>query len=120
MEQSVKWNCRSYTLCAALGISLRSADTKHIHGPAIAAEEASVVVSVRVNSSDESLWRSQGKFHPVLATDLAHWKRNRVQFANGDQRERGFRGERVEKRRKDDVKLIKSKSNETNRRDYYR
>jgi len=65
-------NCHSYSLCAALGISLRPADTEHVHGPAASAEEAPVVVSVRVNSPDESLRRPQSKLHPVLATDLTH------------------------------------------------
>jgi len=65
-------NLCSYSLCATFGISLRSANTEFVHGPAISAEEASVIVSVRVNSPNESLRRPQSKLHPILAADLTH------------------------------------------------
>lgn len=65
-------NFCSYSLCATLGVSLRSADTEFVHGPAVSAEEASVIVSVRVNSPNESLRRPQSKLHSILAAGLTH------------------------------------------------
>lgn len=61
-----------YPLSAAFRITLRTADTKDVDSSTIATEEASIVVAIGINSSNEAFRRSQGELHAVLATDLAH------------------------------------------------
>lgn len=61
-----------YPLRATVRETSWSGDSQYISKASSSTEEASIIVSVRINPSGETLWSAQSEFHSVLVTRLTY------------------------------------------------
>lgn len=64
-------------LCAAIRITLSSADPQDISSAAVSSVETPVVVSVRVDTPYERFGGPQSELHAVFAAHLVYYKQTR-------------------------------------------